>query len=83
MLAAPCRAVQIAALHGIGHSVDRLDKDIEVERAIREFVRDLTDDPTLRAYAAAARQGSVQQVRVVRGRTLSAGSSRPGAAVRD
>ena len=60
MLAVPCRAVQIAALHGIGHSVDRLDKDVEVERAIREFVRDLTDDPTLRAYAEAARQGSVQ-----------------------
>lgn len=60
MLAVPSRAVQLATLHGIGHSVDRLDRDIEVERAIREFVRNLKDDPTLRAYAEAARQGKVQ-----------------------
>jgi hypothetical protein len=60
MLTVPCRAVQIAALHGIGHSVDRLDKDFEVEQAISAFVRDLKDDPTLRAYAEAARLGKVQ-----------------------
>lgn len=60
MLSVPCRAVQIAALHGIGHSVDRLDKDVEVERAISKFVRDLKDDPALLAYAEAAGQGKVQ-----------------------
>jgi hypothetical protein len=60
MLAVPCRAVQIAALHGIGHSVDRLDKDVEVHRVISAFVRNLSDDHTLRAYAEAARQGRVQ-----------------------
>ena len=60
MLAVPCRAVQIAALHGIGHSVDRLDKDVEVERVIGAFVQDLKNDSTLRAYAEAARQARVQ-----------------------
>ena len=60
MLAVPCRAVQIAALHGIGHSVDRLDKDAEVGETIDAFVRNLRGDPALRAYAEAARQGRVQ-----------------------
>jgi hypothetical protein len=59
MLGVPCRAVQIAALHGIGHSVDKLDKD-EIGRVISAFVRDLKDDPALRAYAESARQGRVQ-----------------------
>jgi hypothetical protein len=60
MLAVPCRAVQIAALHGIGHSADRLDKDAEIERIINAFVRNLDDDHALEAYARAARRGRVQ-----------------------
>jgi len=60
MLAVPCRAVQIAALHGIGHSVDRLDRDAEVDQVIGRFVRGLTGDRALEAYAQAARQGRVQ-----------------------
>jgi len=60
MLGVPCRAVQIAALHGVGHSVDLLDRDVDVARVISTFVRSLNDDHTLRVYAEAARQGNVQ-----------------------
>jgi hypothetical protein len=60
MLEVPCRAVQIAALHGIGHSVHLLDRDNEVDRVIGAFVRRLKDDHALRDYAEAARAGMVQ-----------------------
>ncbi|UXH76753.1 hypothetical protein [Roseateles amylovorans] len=60
MLEVPCRAVQIAALHGIGHSVDRLNRDAEVDQVVGAFVRGLTGDEALRVYAEAARRGDVQ-----------------------
>jgi hypothetical protein len=60
MLEVPCRAVQIAALHGLGHSVDRLDNDSEIERVVGAFVRGLQGDETLRRYAESAREGRVQ-----------------------
>jgi hypothetical protein len=60
MLAVPCRAVQIAALHGIGHSVDRLDKDAEIAEVISKFVSGLQGDEVLQGYAESARKGNVQ-----------------------
>lgn len=61
MLLGPCRAVQIAALHGIGHLGSDLDRSKEIDAAIGAFVRSLRpDDAELRTYAEAARKGNVQ-----------------------
>ena len=62
MLAVPCRAVQIAAMHGIGHERGRLLQPLERElgRRIERFVTALpAGDDDLRKYAAAARAGRV------------------------
>jgi hypothetical protein len=61
MLAVPCRAVQIAALHGIGHAGRDLDRWQEVDAAVSAFVMSVRDDDEeLRNYAEAARTGNVQ-----------------------
>ena len=60
MLNVPCRDVQIAALHGIGHHVHHLDRRIVIDETIAAFTRRLgADDDELRNYAEAARQGTV------------------------
>jgi hypothetical protein len=61
MLTVPCRAVQIAALHGIGHEVNRLDRQQVIDAEVLAFVDSLSsDDAELRSYAEAARVGNVQ-----------------------
>jgi hypothetical protein len=61
MLHRPCREVQIAALHGIGHNFDSQDWRGEMERALDAFVRNIdADDAELRNCAHAARSGCVQ-----------------------
>lgn len=61
MLAMPWREVQVAALHGIGHGVSDLDRRVEVDQAIDEFVHGVDEkDEELRRYAEAARSGTVQ-----------------------
>ncbi len=60
MLALPCRAVQISALHGIGHHVDDLPS-AGIDIAVRAFVRRLGEgDEELKRYAESARLGRVQ-----------------------
>lgn len=60
MLGMPCREVQLAALHGIGHNGAHLDRGA-VDAAIRVFIA-CTDpaDAELLAYARAAGDGCVQ-----------------------
>jgi hypothetical protein len=61
MLHTPCREVQIAALHGIGHNFDSQDWRGDIERAFDAFVRNIdADDAELSNYAQAARSGCVQ-----------------------
>jgi len=61
MLTVPCRAVQIAALHGIGHEGGNLDRWPEINAAVDAFLSGLPeDDEELRNYAEAARTGNVQ-----------------------
>lgn len=61
MLDVPCRAVQIAALHGIGHEGSNLDRWPEIEAAVNAFVgRIPAEDEDLRKYAEAAKTGNVQ-----------------------
>lgn len=61
MLTVPCRAVQIAALHGIGHEVNRLDRQEVIDAKVLAFVASLNGaDAELRSYAEAARVGNVQ-----------------------
>lgn len=60
MLEVPCRAVQVAALHGIGHHGDQLDRRQDIDRALGTFMRSVEErDEELRNYAAAARTGRV------------------------
>jgi len=61
MLDVPCREVQIAALHGIGHEATQLNRAAEIDRAVTTFIRLIdSNDQNLRNYAEAARQGMVQ-----------------------
>jgi hypothetical protein len=61
MLTVPCRAVQIAALHGIGHEGGNLDRWSEINAAVDAFLTGLAEgDEELRNYAEAARTGNVQ-----------------------
>ena len=61
MLKVPCREVQIAALHGIGHRGNDLDRDAEVGKTVAAFTAGLHgSDDELRQYAEAARLGRVQ-----------------------
>lgn len=60
MLATPCREVQVAALHGIGHCGDDLLRREEIDRTVDRFIRSTGDDDlALRNYAEAARAGCV------------------------
>jgi hypothetical protein len=60
MLAVPCREVQAAALHGIGHEPKHLGRADEIEKTIDAFIRSVDpDDLNLKNYAQAARQGRV------------------------
>lgn len=61
MLKVPCREVQIAALHGIGHNLDELQRPAVINQAIDAFLAHLNPvDIELREYAGRARQGYVQ-----------------------
>lgn len=61
MLDVPCREVQIAALHGIGHELTHLNRRDEIERTVAAFIRSIDpSDQNLKNYAEAARQGMVQ-----------------------
>lgn len=61
LLAMPVREVQISALHGIGHWVNYLDHDDDINRSITAFVKRLgNSDNELSQYAEAARSGRVQ-----------------------
>ncbi|MBW8760657.1 MAG: hypothetical protein JF586_24015 [Burkholderiales bacterium] len=60
MLCVPCREVQAAALHGIGHELSHLDRRDEIEKTVAAFIRSIdSGDPDLKNYAEAARQGRV------------------------
>jgi hypothetical protein len=61
MLAVPCREVQVAALHGIGHCADHLDRRDVIDKAVEAFIRSVDEnDRELKDYANAARKGCVQ-----------------------
>ncbi|MGM9481620.1 hypothetical protein ACS5PN_10600 [Roseateles sp. NT4] len=61
MLEMPCRAVQLAALHGIGHQMRHLDRQREIDNTVVAFIRSVDpNDTDLKNYAEAARQGMVQ-----------------------
>lgn len=60
LLDAPCRAVQVAALHGIGHDGEELQRDEAIDRRIDAFIQSLQgQDEELATYARAARAGMV------------------------
>lgn len=60
MLDVPCREVQIAALHGIGHEGRYLQRQPEVDARVTRFIDGIRDDEELKSYAEAARCGQVQ-----------------------
>lgn len=61
MLDVPCRQVQVAALHGIGHCGRYLERQDAIDRTVEAFIRSIeTDDHELKDYADAARRGCVQ-----------------------
>jgi len=61
MLDVPCRAVQISALHGIGHLAGYLNCQQEIDQATQAFIRTIdARDDELKQYAYAARNGAVQ-----------------------
>lgn len=61
MLDVPCREVQVAALHGIGHELTHLNRRDEIDRTVAAFIRSINpNDQNLKNYAEAARQGMVQ-----------------------
>jgi len=61
MLRVPCREVQVAALHGVGHEGRFLKPQRLIDRVVGEFVRGCDPaDAELKAYAEAARRGNVQ-----------------------
>ncbi|RMX01345.1 hypothetical protein EBQ26_00755 [Allofranklinella schreckenbergeri] len=60
MLDMPCRAVQIAALHGLGHEGEHLQREREIHARIDGFIQSLRgQDQELADYARAARCGQV------------------------
>lgn len=60
MLDTPCREVQIAALHGIGHNGGDLDMPDALEARIDTFIAAVHGDDELTEYAQAAARGMVQ-----------------------
>lgn len=60
MLTVPCREVQIAALHGIGHELKYLHRHDDIDKTVTAFIRSVDPaDQNLKTYAEAARQGCV------------------------
>lgn len=60
MLGTPYREVQVAALHGIGHHIEDLNRRAAIERAIEAFFRTIDPkDHELKSYAESARRGCV------------------------
>jgi len=60
MLDVPCREVQVAALHGIGHLGRDLQRQDVIDRRVEAFIRSVDkDDEELKNYASAAQQGGV------------------------
>jgi hypothetical protein len=60
MLEMPCREVQVAALHGIGHNIGDEGRAL-MEQLVDDFLQRLDPrDEELRNYARAARAGEVQ-----------------------
>jgi hypothetical protein len=56
----PCREVQVAALHGIGHNIGDEGRAL-MEQLVDDFLQRLDPrDEELRNYARAARAGEVQ-----------------------
>lgn len=60
MLDMPCREVQIAALHGIGHDGDELQRSGALRECMNAFIRNVQNDEELKNYAQAAACGMVQ-----------------------
>jgi hypothetical protein len=61
MLDVPCREVQVAALHGIGHCGRDLERQDIIDRRVEIFIRSIdNNDHELKDYADAARRGYVQ-----------------------
>lgn len=60
MLHTPFREVQIAALHGIGHERDNLQRDSEIDQTLKQFMNNIENDDALKQYAQAAQAGAVQ-----------------------
>lgn len=60
MLDVPCRDVQIAALHGIGHLGKYLQRQDVIDHRVESFIRAIDkDDEELRNYAGAAQRGGI------------------------
>jgi hypothetical protein len=60
MLDTPCREVQVAALHGIGHHVKELGHAPSIDQTVTAFVSAIDpNDRELRNYAESARNGCV------------------------
>lgn len=61
MLLVPCREVQVAALHGIGHCGRDLERQDVIDRTVEAFILSIDkNDQELKDYANAARRGCVQ-----------------------
>jgi hypothetical protein len=61
MLSAPFRPVQVAALHGLGHQGNYLNRRKEIEQRVDEFIKNIdANDEDLKQYAQAAKRGMVQ-----------------------
>jgi len=61
MLDVPCREVQVAALHGIGHCGGDLVRQDVIDKTVEAFIHTIgNDDRELKNYADAARRGCVQ-----------------------
>lgn len=60
MLHMPCRKVQISALHGIGHERNELQRDREIDKELKQFIKNIKQDDELKRYAQAAKAGAVQ-----------------------
>jgi hypothetical protein len=61
MLDVPCREVQVAALHGIGHCGCDLERQDIIDGTVEAFIRSIDkNDQELKNYADAARRGCVQ-----------------------
>lgn len=61
ILGVPCREVQVAALHGIGHCGRDLERQADIDATVEALIRSIgKSDQELEDYAKAARQGCVQ-----------------------